>query len=66
MPASDGSERDALTVEDLRRLLPPEVGRARAYEIAREIGVRAGRRRILVSRARFDAWLAGTRTGGER
>jgi len=61
---SSGFERDALTVEDLRLLLPANVGRAGAYRIAREIGVRVGRRRLLVSRARFARWLAGERGDG--
>jgi hypothetical protein len=61
---STGNERDALTVEDLRKLLPAEVGRSGAYRIAREIGVRVGRRRLLVSRERFNRWLAGERGAG--
>jgi hypothetical protein len=55
---------DALTVADLRRLLPAGIGRTGAYQIAREIGVRVGRRRLLISRARFDRWLAGERGAG--
>jgi hypothetical protein len=62
--SSGVDEPDALTVNDLRKLLPASLGRTAAYQIARKLGVRVGRRRLLVSRARFDQWLAGEQAGG--
>lgn len=59
---SPPSEPLVLTVEDLMRLLP--LGRAGAYALARKLGIRVGLRRILVPKARFDAWLASGRVDG--
>lgn len=67
MPGSI-DERIAYDISDLLRLLP--IKRAAAYALMRQLGVRIGRRRLVVPKARFDAWLTNShvdepRAGGE-
>jgi hypothetical protein len=49
-------------VTDLMKLLP--VRRAAAYALAKKLGIRIGRRRLVVPKTRFDAWLNGEKISG--
>ena len=57
------SEQLALTVDDLRLLLP--LGKTAAYSLAQRIGVRLGgpRGKIIVTRAALDRWLESPNGG---
>ncbi len=62
MPAveRDNTKAAFLTVRDLMR--PPlNLGRRTAYLLAADLGIRVGRRRILIPKGRFDEWLATAR-----
>jgi hypothetical protein len=47
-----------VTVPELQAQL--RVGRHTALKIAREIGIRVGKRRLVIPRIRLEAWLAGS------
>lgn len=59
---NEGDERVVYEVADLMKLLP--VRRAAAYALAKQLGFRIGRRRLVVPKARFDAWLASEKISG--
>lgn len=50
---------DLLDIHDLQRLAPRACGRTLLYKLLQTHGVRLTARRVLIPRAKFEAWLAG-------